>query len=344
MLFRCSQGQYPGPARTGNLIVLWLEMARDSVLGGGSWGFGLSLFFPTQKRKGGRSPYWELVPRVRAGDSVLHLRGVKPHARLVGFSTAETAGFETSERPPDPGKWGYADRFYRVLLGDFVALPGPVQPENIFRQQERALREYLDGNSKRSQAARRRIFFVVQGGRLQCQNGAYLSEVDDGLAGILLGSDYSRGTDVDRPPMIDAPTGEAIRLVRAREGQRSFSDRVRANYGRRCSFPGCDVVEDRFLAGVHIARWSDEPELRGKLWKGLCLCLMHDWAFERGFFTIAEDLSVAVIRQSAQVAGSRWCQQHLFPYGGQSILSGQVPPDRRALRHHWSRIGFAPAS
>ncbi len=342
-MFLCSQGQCPGPARTSNLTMLWMEMARDPVHGGGSWGFGQSLFSPTLKKNDGRWPYWDLMLGVRAGDSVLHPRGVKPHTHLAGFSIAETGGFEISERPPDPGQWGYADTYYRVLLRDFVPLPSPVQLEDVFRQREGALRGYLDDNRMQSRATKKRIFFVVQGGRLQCQNGAYLSEVDDRLADILLGSDYSTGTDGARPPMIDALTGESIRLVRSRVDQKSFSDRVWASYGSQCSFPGCDVAEDRFLVGAHIARWVDVPELRGRLWNGLCLCLMHDRAFERGFFTLAGDFRVAVNSHSARVADSRWCQQHLLPYDGRSIRPSQIPPDERALRHHWSRIGFAPA-
>lgn len=327
--------------------MLWLEMSRDPTHGSGSWDFTLSLWSPTYKRsksgkKGGKWAFWDSVLRVRAGDSILHLRGKDKKAAFVGFSTAETDGFITAECPPVPGEWSYADSFHRVFLKDFTPFPKPFFLRDVFLQQDVLLRNYFRRNKAKLAKHKCLLFYVIQAGRLQCLNGAYLSEVDDELASLLLGSDYTTGTDAARPPLIDVQTGERIQVLRVREGQQVFSEEVRANYGSRCCFPDCSIAERQFLVGAHIARWADAPHLRGSIANGLCLCLMHDKAFEGGLFTITADYKVAVNKGSKTFQNSRWCADNLLPHDGQPISCGVVTPLVKALELHWARIGLTP--
>ena len=247
-------------------------------------------------------------------------------------------------RPPAPGLWGYDDEFYRVLLKDFVAFPSPIDLRSVFAQQNSALREYFENNKRKSRDQKRSIFYVEQAGRLQCLNGAYLSEVDDELAGILFGSAYSgnfvEGTTTEIPSaLVDVKTSERLRVLRTRVGQKEFSDRIKQNYRHHCCFPGCEVAENRFLIGSHIVRWADVRELQGNLSNGLCLCLMHDKAFEDGGFTLDSKLCVRVNR----ALKSNWCQSNLLPYEGQAIHCGTVLPSLEAIQQHWQRIDFRPS-
>ena len=221
-------------------------------------------------------------------------------------------------------------------------MPSPIPLRRIFALQERKLREYFSLNKARLASQRATLFYVIQNNGLQCLNGAYLSEVDEELGEILLGSDFSKGTAEFRLPIISVPTGESIQQLRARIGQQDFSSNVRGNYGHRCCFPGCTVHEDSFLIASHIARWADVPELRGKTGNGLCFCLMHDRAFERGMFIITSDLKVAVNKRQSMVINSAWCTDHLFPYEGQKIHCGKITPLKEALRLHWERTDFSP--
>jgi hypothetical protein len=327
--------------------MLWLEMSRDATHGSGSWDFTLSLWSPSRKKSntealGTRWAFWDTVLRVKAGDSVLHLRGKDRKAAFIGFSTAETDGVETEERPPEPRGWAFANSFYRVLLKDFSAFPKPIPLRDIFAQHDSVLRAYFTSNDNRPRKQKRRLFYVIQSGRLQCLNGAYLSEVDDELASLILGSDYSLGTDVSRPPTIDVQTGERIRELRVREGQQRFSENVRANYSGRCCFPHCSISEQQFLIGAHIARWADVPILRGSVSNGLCFCLMHDKAFEKGLFTITRDYRIAVNKTHEVVLNSAWCSEALVPFDSQPISCGAILPLEEAIKLHWSRTGFAP--
>jgi putative restriction endonuclease len=325
--------------------MLWLEMSRDITHGGGSWSFTRSLWSPTRKRSPdgnarSRWSFWETVRMVQAGDPVLHLRGMDEDAAFVGFSTAATDGFETPERPPDPGEWDYAATFYRVLLKDYVAFPQALRLNDTFRQHDTALRDYFRKNSGQPAHLKRRLFYVIQSGRLQCLNGGYLSEVDNELAAILLGPGYHQENGIAHSPAPSVVTGESLQLLRARVGQKEFSDRVRVNYDGHCCFPGCPIAEREFLVGAHIARWADAPHLRGEVSNGLCLCLMHDRAFEGGFFTLSPEFRVVINDRDGKAQASGWCVTHILPFDGQPITLGPVYPSVEALRHHWERLGY----
>ncbi len=318
--------------------MLWLEMSRDETHGGGSWAFGKSLWSPPRKTNGARWAFWETLLSVEAGDLVLHLRGKDNNAAFVGFSTAAANGFETSDRPPNAGEWEFSQTFYRVPLQDFSPFADRIPLRSVFASSDIDLRNYFVRN--KAATKKERLFYVIQGGRLQCLNGAYLSEVSNELASLLL----SKPEYIPQswPSVVrEAKTGERVQELLTRVGQREFSDMVRENYGARCCFPDCDVEERAFLRGSHIARWADAPELRGKVTNGLCLCLMHDQAFEQGMFTV--DLDMCIWVNPVKASQSLWAKTHLVPYQGRNLRSGKVPPLEEALIEHWERTSCYPA-
>ncbi len=151
--------------------------------------------------------------------------------------------------------------------------------------------------------------------------------------------------DLEKNPLIgNVETGEGLLQASYRKGQQDFSDNVCLNYSNRCCFPHCPIDEPTFLIGSHIARWSDVEKLRGKLSNGLCLCLMHDKAFESGFFTLTKDLCVAVNKNNQTAITSKWCEKCVLPYDGIPIRCGSVKPSEEALSYHWGKIGFTPDS
>jgi len=312
----------------------WVEMSRDPVHGGGDWSFLKCIWSPTQNRQGGLQGWWENHRRVRAGDTVIHLRGAGADAAFVGTSTCLTDGEITSERPPDPGEWGYSEQFYRALIGDFVSFDEGISLDTVFSTKEIELRSYFETNKRRPTSERLSLFYVIQSGRLQCQNGAYLSEADAELSKIILDGGLAYPALSKQSPIL---VGERISVVMTRIRQEQFSAGVRNNYGHICCFPNCGVVEDRFLVGAHIARWSDVPELRGEIANGLCFCLMHDRAFEQGLFTIDDLRRVQVL---ARGRDSIWGESQLLPFDGELIKPASIAPSDDALLHHWLRVGF----
>jgi putative restriction endonuclease len=120
----------------------WIEMSRDPIHGGGDWGFLQCLWSPTANVNGERQGWWERFRSIRAGDEVIHLQGIDDEAVFIGISTCLTDGEETSERPPDPGEWGYAASFFRVRLGNFQRFDGSTNLKELFRTKDRELRGY----------------------------------------------------------------------------------------------------------------------------------------------------------------------------------------------------------
>jgi hypothetical protein len=128
---------------------------------------------------------------------------------------------------------------------------------------------------------------------------------------------------------------ESFQIRHARVGQDIFSRAVRNNYGHRCCFPGCEVDHDALLVGAHIARWSDNPESRGDVSNGLCLCVLHDKAFECGFFTLTDELCVEI--NSKKSASSAWAKSELNRAAGEKIKLGRIMPSLDAIRQHRAR-------
>lgn len=318
----------------------WIEMSRDPVHGGGSWSFGQCLWSPTRTQDGRQWAYWSALQAVQPGDLIIHLRGRQPNAHFVAISIAETPVEITGERPPDPGAWAWSLQFFRVFLRDYDPFVAPVPLDVIFREKQQELRAYHGRHSPLSGPNGKILFYVPQAGRLQCQNGAYFSELDAELSDILFGVDAPNlGANVPRVGP-DVATAEQLAIVRARIGQQEFSCNVKENYGGACCFPGCAVNDRTFLIGAHIARWADVPELRGQTSNGLCFCLFHDRAFERGLFTL--DLQHRIRIHIARLATSPWANKYLFGDDGQPIQLGKVHPAQHAIEEHWRRIGFRP--
>lgn len=324
--------------------MFWLEMSRDAIHGGGQWGFGHVLWAPTQKllvegNVGGKWAFWENLLRVQPGDFIFHFRPDKG-AVITGYSTAEAGGIKTSERPPEAGKWGYDQSYYRVPLKEYFLYRKPIDIRTTFERQSAALRQYYEINRGKPFGQRKGLFYVVNMGRIQLLNGAYLSEVDDELITILLGSDPLLGARKHALLLTSTKASEYIARRRIRLGQKEFSQRVRENYQHFCCFPGCHIDEDRFLIAGHIASWREAPELRGKVDNGLCLCRMHDAAFELGYFTIDAEFRVRINENNTEVQRSAWCKENILPYEGYPIRLGFISPSREALSYHWRRIGI----
>ncbi|MCS3782682.1 HNH endonuclease [Salinibacter ruber] len=332
--------------------MLWIEMSRDRSRPEDEWGLGRSLWSPTEKSDGSSWSFWDNLLRVEEDDVVLHLVGDDDPA-FVGHSVAEDAGYVTRSRPTDPdGQYDHAETFHRAHLRDFTPLEEEFPIGDLFARHREEIVGYYESNRERSRSEKRSILPVVQGGRLQCLNGAYLTEVEGRFRELVL-SYVSGGGDTttrsgpsprpERGPNRDShdsvPTGSRNRSVKQRVGQKKFRDNVLDNWDG-CCFPGCEVDDSELLVGAHIARWADNPELRGDLQNGLCLCLMHDKAFEKGMFTL--DPGRTVWTTEKRVSGTEWAEENIWPHVGESIDDAPTMPGDEPLLKHWTRVDLDP--
>lgn len=310
----------------------WLEMSRTPAARPAGWRVGECLWSPRQKKGGATWGFWETLKQVLPDDVVFHLCGNSSKAAFVGYSVATSGAALIESGPNGP------EQLYRVELKDYTELTPSLPLKDLFADKNEQLRNYFKRNQDLGKN-KERLFYVIQSKRLQCLNGAYLSHVSDQLLEILFGLRVIRGDSGSSTVSVEATTstGSQLALVALRVGQQAFSRNVRENWKHRCCFPGCDVADDRFLVGAHIARWADSPDTRGSTSNGLCLCLVHDKAFEIGAFTFDSQLRVVL---GAKEPSSSWVHKTLLPAKGEAMPQAEVAPAASSLAQHWARHGF----
>lgn len=307
-------------------------MSRDPNDRPAGWGVGECLWSPRRNEIGRPWAFWETMREVQPGDVIFHLCGKSGKAAFVGFSTAASSCLSIDDGPSGP------QELYRVELSGFVAFPQPLVLNDAFAASDEALRGYFESN-RQAGAAKERLFYVVQAGRLQCLNGAYLSFLSDQLLSLLFGVEARTTASSSTAIAKSTATGVILREAAVRVGQQGFARNVKKNYGYRCCFPGCTVDDPRFLVGAHIARWADNAALRGETSNGFCFCLLHDRAFEVGAFTFDAGHRVVVRDQDPP---NSWLVGLLESAIGKCLsTTTPVSPSADALAHHWASHGYA---
>lgn len=89
----------------------------------------------------------------------------------------------------------------------------------------------------------------------------------------------------------EVPDATATVKIRG-SAQKAFADKVKKNYGYRCAITG--VATKEFLIASHIVPWGKDPSIRLDPSNGICLSLLVDCAFEKGYLKIKDDLTVRI--------------------------------------------------
>lgn len=107
-----------------------------------------------------------------------------------------------------------------------------------------------------------------------------------------------RVRDEDR--IIALPTGPTETKAQAtvRLCQSFFRRAILSSYESRCCI--CSLEFPALLTASHILAWSRNEHLRADPENGLCLCALHDRAFDRGLITVAPSLEVVVSKRLAE--------------------------------------------
>ncbi len=97
--------------------------------------------------------------------------------------------------------------------------------------------------------------------------------------------------------------------------QRAFAGAVKANYEYRCAITG--IVTKDFLVASHIVPWSEDQSVRLDPSNGICLSLLVDRAFEKGYLLIEDDLTIRI--DWGRVGEDQTLRGQLEPYDGQKL-------------------------
>jgi predicted restriction endonuclease len=82
------------------------------------------------------------------------------------------------------------------------------------------------------------------------------------------------------------------REIEARQKQSVFRRKVLANFEHKCCLTG--ITETQLLIASHIVPWSTRIDSRLDPSNGLCLSVLYDKLFDKGFITFEDDLQVRI--------------------------------------------------
>lgn len=130
-----------------------------------------------------------------------------------------------------------------------------------------------------------------------------------------------------------------IPVVAKRRRQHAwFAAQVKKNYGNACAM--CGITEPDFLIAGHIVAWSEDENNRLNPANGLCLCVLHDRAFERGYLILDEALH---IRMNPRISPDSRLGMYLKDVVGRRLqLPRAHPPDSNLLKRHRDRFPLLP--
>lgn len=143
-------------------------------------------------------------------------------------------------------------------------------------------------------------------------------------------------TEEEAPAPPQGPTEKLLerpmRLV-----QRFFRRAVLASYGYRCCFCRLDVTA--LLNASHIVPWSESVELRADPRNGLCLCALHDRAFDRGLVAVDTGNRVVISERLSRRAPVPLQRVAFFELEGRVIdLPTRFQPSQSCFEHHRRRV------
>lgn len=121
-----------------------------------------------------------------------------------------------------------------------------------------------------------------------------------------------------------------------RQGHQDFASLIKENYNYECAI--CGITEPEFLVAAHISRWADDEENRINPANGMCLCALHDRAFEYGYIAIDDALRVVI---SSKLSQNSPLYSMLKTHENSELkkpLSNE--PSLKFLKKHREKFGF----
>lgn len=135
-------------------------------------------------------------------------------------------------------------------------------------------------------------------------------------------------------PIISRPDGPTERpaTVLTRLCQSFLRKAILSSYESSCCVCGMDLPP--LLVASHIVPWSANEESRSDPENGLCLCALHDKAFDRGLISLKTSLEITV-SPSVKSSKSEFVKYTLKEFQDKRIiLPRRFPPKPEYLQWH----------
>lgn len=146
-------------------------------------------------------------------------------------------------------------------------------------------------------------------------------------------------TQSESPPTLPQEISDTLslneteRTVKVRLGQAFFRAAVLSNYREICCI--CAMPIKELLIASHIIPWKDRDDLRLNPHNGLCLCALHDKAFDQGFITVTVDYEIKLSSRIKHYLPNKALAHGFEIYEGQSISQpDKFLPRQEFLQYH----------
>jgi putative restriction endonuclease len=134
------------------------------------------------------------------------------------------------------------------------------------------------------------------------------------------------------------PTGpsEKPTTVMARLYQSFFRRAILSSYESSCCICGNDLPQ--LLVASHIVPWASNEGIRADPENGLCLCVLHDKAFDRGLISLNKSYTI-VLSSAINKSKSNAVQVTLRDYQNHKIsMPRRFPPKNAFLKWHFENV------
>lgn len=135
-------------------------------------------------------------------------------------------------------------------------------------------------------------------------------------------------------PIISRPDGPTERpaTILSRLCQSFFRKAILSSYESTCCVCGIDLPQ--MLVASHIVPWAANKESRSDPENGLCLCALHDKAFDRGLISIKTSLEI-IVAPSVKSSKSEFAKYSILNFQDKRImLPRRFPPKSEYLQWH----------
>ena len=122
-------------------------------------------------------------------------------------------------------------------------------------------------------------------------------------------------------------------VTKVRVSQHLFRSMILAGYRNECAV--CRLPIRSLLVASHIVPWSVDRTLRMNPRNGICMCALHDRAFDEGVLLIRSDYCIALALPSRAPSTNIAVERFLVAFDGRSItVPDRWPPEPALLDRH----------
>ena len=136
----------------------------------------------------------------------------------------------------------------------------------------------------------------------------------------------------------DLPIGkERESVVKTRVNQSFFRSSILSSYNQSCCITGLSVQD--FLVASHIIPWAIDEKNRLNPRNGLCLSVIHDKAFDKGFITVTTDYKIKISSFLSEIKNDKVIDEYFRKYDNKKIiLPDKFLPEKKFIEYHNTKI------